>query len=416
MPKEKILSVIDVGSSKVATLIASIVENNQVQIVGVSSIPAKGVKKSVIVDIDQAVEAISESLAAAERMAGYAVSQAFVSIGGVHINSLNSSGVVAVSQPQGEIRPEDIERVTEAAKAISIPSSREIIHVIPRFFMVDSQEGIHDPVGMSGVRLEAQTHIITGAVTSDRNLIKCINQVGVDVESLVFSGLAAAQSTLSETEKELGVALVDIGGGTTNIVLFTEGAPAYSTVIPIGGKNITNDLAIGLRTSLEDAEKIKIFISKYRPPVSPNKTEEDNVDISDLKIPDLKTVDRRFIRDGIIKPRLEEVFEGVEKEIVKSGFGPSLPSGMVLTGGGALTVGAVEVAKRISRTPVRIGQPIGVSGLIDEISSPVFASSIGMIIFANQISSPKGVPLLSKLPKIGELFSRVIEWVKGLLP
>lgn len=416
MPKDRLISVIDVGSSKIATLVASVSEDDQIQIIGVASNPSQGIKKGVVVDIDQAVESISQSLSAAERMSGIAIQSTFVTVNGSHIASSNSSGVVAIAQPQGEIGQAEVGRVTEAAKAISIPSSREILHVIPRFFSVDSQEGVHDPIGMSGIRLEAQTHIITAAVASDRNLIKCVNQAGVEVEMLVFSGLASSLSILTETEKELGVALIDLGGGATDVVLFNEGAACFSSVVPFGGKNLTNDLAIGLRVSLDEAEKIKLFISKYRPPVTSQKMEDESVDIAELKILDLRTVDRRFLRDGIMKPRLEEIFEAVGKEIGKSGFERTLPSGAVLCGGGSLTLGAVEVAKRILRMPVRLGNPSGVSGLIDEISSPAFSASIGAVLFAKNLAVPKRSALILRLPKVGGVFTKVVDFAKGLLP
>ena len=268
MAKERIVVGIDIGTSKVSTIIASVTEEEQVSVIGVSTVESKGIKKGVVVDIDRAVDSISMSLEGSERMAGYAVSKAFVSVGGNHIASLNSHGVVAISNPSGEIGHDDIARVTEAARAISIPSSREIIHVLPRSFIVDSQDGVHDPVGMSGVRLEVETHIISGATTSMRNLVKCVQQVGVDVEDLVFNSLASSYSTISDTEKELGVVLVDIGGGTTSISIFVEGSVAYSSVLPIGGRNITNDLAIGLRTSLDQAEKVKIFLSEQKEKVA----------------------------------------------------------------------------------------------------------------------------------------------------
>ena len=261
MAREKIITALDVGSSKITTLIATSAED-ALTVIGVSTVNSKGIRKGQVVDIDEAVSAISESLEAAERMAGVSTSSCFASIGGVQISSINSRGVVAVAGGENEISDEDVKRVVEAAQAISTPSSREIIHVIPRDYIVDSQEGIKDPVGMTGVRLEVETHIITGATTSMRNLVKCIQQVGLDVEGLVFSGIASAESTLTDTEKELGVALVDIGGGTTDVALFMDGSIAHSAVIPIGGINITNDLAIGLRSSLETAQKIKLALSE----------------------------------------------------------------------------------------------------------------------------------------------------------
>lgn len=434
MSKERIVSGIDIGSSKIATIIAQISPEEQVSIIGVASVPSRGIKKGVVVDIDEAVEAISECLEGAERMAGYAVSTAFVTVDGVHISSVNSSGVVAVSSPDAEIGKSDIERVTEAARAISIPSSREILHVLPRTFSIDNQDGVDDPIGMSGVRLQVETHIITGAASSMRNLAKCVNQVGVDIEDLVFDGLASAEATLSETEKELGVILVDIGGGTTKLILFVEGSPAYSCVLPVGGKNITNDIAIGLRISLEDAEKVKQFISEHRPPTVPEerkpattetrkgmetrKGEEEEIDISDLGIAELPTVDKKFLQDGVIKPRLEEIFEEVASQIRKSGFEGQTPSGVVVCGGAAQTIGLSAVAKRILRLPLRIGEPSGVSGLIDEVSTPSYAASIGTILFGMHAATERKLPLVSGLPigKVKDKVKKTIDWVKSFMP
>ena len=251
MSKDKVVVGIDVGSSKITTVIVTVDNTSHVNIIGVSTVPSKGLRKGQVVDIDEAVSAITQSVEAAERMAGYSVGSAFVSVDGTHIESQNSKGVVAISDPNGEISQEDVLRVIEAARAISLPSSREILHVIPRYFVVDSQSGIKDPLGMTGVRMEVETHIITGATTALRNIAKCISQVGIDVEGMVFSGLASSYSVLTDTEKELGVILVDFGGGTTDLCVFVEGAPAYCSVLPIGSRNVTNDLAIGLRISLD---------------------------------------------------------------------------------------------------------------------------------------------------------------------
>src|SRR3989344_1573100 len=241
MAKGRILAGIDIGTSKVVTLIGSQAETGRVHIIGVAAVPSKGLRKSQIVDIEEATESITESVEAAERMAGYSISQAFVSIGGAHIESQNSKGVVAVAEPEGEITATDVDRVIEAARAVSLPSAREILHVIPRDFMVDSQAGIKDPVGMTGVRLETEAHLITASSTAIKNLVKCVNEIGVDVAGVVFSGLAASETTLSDTERELGVILLDIGGGSTSLSVFIDGALSYSSVIPIGARNITND-------------------------------------------------------------------------------------------------------------------------------------------------------------------------------
>lgn len=428
MPKDRIIAGIDVGSSKVCTIIASQTPENSLSIIGVSTVASKGIKKGVVVDIDQAVEAISESLEGAERMAGYTAASAFVTVNGNHIASLNSHGVVAISSPEGEISQGDIQRVTEAARAVSMPSSREIIHVVPKNFIVDTQEGVHDPTNMSGVRLEVETHIISGAAMTMRNLVRCVQQVGVDVEELVFAGLAAAESTLTDTEKELGVVLLDIGGGTTNMALFLDGAIAYSAVLPVGGKNITNDIAIGLRVSLEDAEKIKLFIS-HRQEVAMRTTDDivsrqtreeaakdDMLDISDLRIAELKSISRKFVVDGVIKPRLREIFDLVAMEIKKSGYAGMLPAGVVLCGGAAMTVGMPETIKETMRVPVRIAQPKGVSGLIEEVTSPAYAASVGTILHGAKVSSDNKRPMLKNLGNVSGVGAKIVAWFKSFMP
>lgn len=425
MSKERVVSIIDVGSSKITSLIAEVAEE-QIQIIGVSTLPSRGIKKGVVVDIDEAVESLSESLEAAERMAGYAVSRAYVTVNGQHISSVNSQGVVAVSSPEGEITPNDVDRVIEAARAISLPNSREIIHVVPRTFVVDAQEGIADPLGMSGVRLQVETHIISGATTSMRNLVRCVQQVGVDVENLVFTGLASSEAVLSETEKELGVALVDIGGGTTGVTVLVEGSPTYSSVLPLGGKNITNDIAIGLRVGLEEAERIKEFVSQEEPiptrPVkrnvetehAPSHSDNEKIDLTTLGIKDLRSVERKFLVQGIIEPRLEEIAEEVDQELRKSGAEDLIPAGVVLCGGAAQTTGAVEVFKDVLRTPVRRGEPEGVSGLIEEIDSPAYAASVGAVLYAAHIDGTgRGIKLSLGRIKPDKILTRIKEaWDK----
>ena len=428
-----ILAGIDIGSFKIATIIAQHnPQEEKINIIGASSIPSAGVRKGQIVDIEEATQTIIQSVEAAERMAGYTLSRTLISVSGAHIASQNSKGVVAVSEPEGEINQEDVRRVIEAARAISLSSSREIVHCLPRFFTVDSQEGIKDPIGMTGVRLEVDTHIITGSTTALRNIAKCVVEVGAEIESLVFSGLAAAEGVLTETEKELGVVLVDIGGGTTSIIVYVEGAPAYSTVLPVGAKNVTNDLAIGLRLSLDSAERLKIALStKTKTAAKPQeqqkeeeKKKEDEIDLGSLGIyEETKTVSRKTLVEGIIKPRLNEIFTMVGLEIKKSGFGGMTPSGLVICGGGAQTVGAVEAAKRTLSMPVRIGVPSGVSGLIDDVLTPDFAASLGLIIYGSKnvtsqpgkISFPQIGRFTQKIP-VGGLAKKVVDLVKSFLP
>lgn len=425
MPKDKVVVGIDIGSSKVATVVATIGEDFTPNIIGVASYPSKGLRKGQVVDIDEAVQAIAQSVEAAERMAGYSVGTAFVSVDGSHVESQNSKGVVAVSDQSGEISPEDVTRVVEAARAISLPSSRDILHVIPRYFIVDSQSGIKDPIGMTGVRMEVETHIITGATTALRNIAKCISQVGIDVEGMVFSGLASAYSTLNDTERELGVVLIDFGGGTTNVCIFVDGAPAHCAVLPIGARNVTNDLAIGLRVSLDSAEKIKLALSK--PPKiaveskddeePSEKKEPDDLDIGSLSIAeDLKNVSKKTLVDGIIKPRLREILNMVKLEIAKSNFAGLTPSGVVLTGGGALTVGMADLAKQELSMPVRVGIPQHATGLVDEISSPEYAAALGLITYGMDYQQEDvRLPVVGRV-EIKGIVSRGIGFIKSLLP
>jgi len=436
MARPKIIAGIDIGTEKICTLIASLsAEDQKISVLGVASQSSLGLRKSQIVDIEEAINSITESVEAAERMAGYSINDAFISISGTHIQSQNSKGVVAVSEPDGEINPDDVERVIEAARAISLSSDREILHVIPRDFIVDSQEGIKDPVGMSGVRLEAEAHIITGSSTAMRNMAKCVGELGINVSGLVFSGLASSYTTLSDTEKELGVVLIDIGGGTTSLTVIIEGTLAYSTVLPVGARNITNDLAIGMRVSLESAEKIKLALSQSSPKpqlpkdasdkdIKKEKKKADEVNLTNLGLKeDIKTASRKTLVEGIIRPRLNEIFTMIGKELKKKNFVGLTPAGVVLTGGGAETVGIVDSCKRILTVPTRIGTPTGLSGLVEEIQTSAYAASTGLIIYGahNQVAesggfSFKGVSrLVNKLPGKG-VVPKVIDFFRSFLP
>lgn len=416
MTHTKLISAIDIGSSKVSALIAQSREEDptRLHIVGAATSISKGVRKGQIVNIEEAVSSILEAVEAAERMAGYNLSHAWVSVGGSHISSINSHGVVAVSQPQGEINPEDVRRVLEAARAVSLPTASEVIHVVPKNYTVDSQEGVKDPISMTGVRLEVDTHIVIGSSPVIKNLIRCVTEVGCDISGLVYSGLASSFAVLSDTEKELGVILIDIGGGTMSLAVYLEGALCYSSVLQVGAINVTKDLAAGLRISLESAEKIKLFLSTL-------KNKEDDIDLSSLHLPEeLKSVSYKTLVEGIIRPRLNEMFQLAAEEIKKSNAAGLTPSGVVLCGGGALTVSIVESAKRILAMPVRVGKPNGISGLIDDIESPAFATSVGLLKYALSSSDTESTPH-SSLPVLGKfsvkgLFGKITQLVKSLLP
>ena len=418
----RIIVAIDVGTYKIVTVIAKVVEN-VISVLGVSEVKSQGIRKGQVVDIEEAVHAVNSSLESAERMAGYSASHVIVSLGGSQISCQNSRGVVAVATPNGEITENDLQRVIDTAKAISIPSTRDIIHVLPRNYIVDGQEGIKDPVGMAGTRLEVDTHIVTANTVSLRNLEKAFSEVGVDVDSFAFSGYASSLSVLSDTEKELGVVLVDIGAGTTDIAIYTEGSMAYSSVLAIGARHVTNDLAIGLRISLESAEKIKLYFSQTQSKriVRSDEGEKeqkpsDEIDLSSLNLSeDIRKVSQKTLVDGIIRPRLNEICTMIALEIKKSGFAAQTPAGVVFTGGGALTVGLREAARRTLAMPVRIGMPTDVKGIIDEVQHPAFSTAVGLVRYGMSVSSTKDSSIRIGFPGGNFMFAKVLKKVVNLV-
>lgn len=436
---KNIITALDVGSSKICTIIASISEDDRPQVIGVYNHPSSGVKKGVIVNIDEATNAIAESVAAAERMAGVTVSSVYASIGGSHITSINSKGVVAVSHE--EISEDDTYRAIENARTISIPPSREILHIIPREFIVDSQPGIKDPVGMTGTRLEVNTHIISATTTALQNLVKCIQQNGLGVEDVVFDGWASSHAVLTDTEKDLGVALLDIGGGTTSICIFQEGAISYSGCIPLGGLSVTSDIAIGLQVSLEDAEKIKTHMTKIleseeastekieRTAIDRKKTkkedkkdkkekDEDMVDISKLGIEGKKEISKTMYNQ-IVEARLEEVFEMVSDQVSQAGFDVAMPAGVVVTGGTAQLDEVSKIAQRSFGVPSRIGVPSGLVGMVEEISGSGFSTCQGLVKYAmteGVDSNTAGKGFSGTKATAGGFFDKITGWIKSLLP
>lgn len=418
--RDETISGIDIGSAKIATVVSvTSNESQETRIIGFNSSESKGVKKGLIVDIDQVSMCVEESVEKAERMAGRKVNRVLVSVGGPHITSINSHGVVAVSDPQGEIVAEDVSRAVEAARAISLSSTRQIIEVIPRDFVVDGQPGIKNPVGMSGVRLEVNTHIITASNTNLKNIDRCLNELGLENAGYIFAGLASAESVMTPTEKELGVLLIDIGGGKTDICLYVEGALSYSASIPIGAKHITNDIAVGLRVSLDSAEKIKLRLSQMN--FKELKSKKDtSLDITQLKLEeDIDPVPIKTLTDEIIAPRLEEIYKLVYEEVEKSGFLAAIPSGLVVTGGGALTLGMLETGKRVMGLPIRLGIPSGVTGLVDEILNPQYSATVGLLLYGQKNTETpekwknfnrilKDIPLGSSIAKIRQFFKQFI--------
>lgn len=432
MARDQTIAGIDVGTSKITTLIATTTEEGDANVVGVATVQSKGLRKGQVVNIEEATAAISTAVDAAERMAGTSIAHAYVSIGGNHVASINSHGVVAVAEPEKEITQMDVRRVIDAAKAVQLPQSREILHILPRGYIVDGQEGVVDPAGMTGVRLEVDTHLVTGGATAVRNLAKCVEELGIEVSGMVFGGLASAYATITDTEKELGVVVTDIGGGTTDVAIFVEGALSYSSVIPIGAINISKDLAAGLRVSLESAEKIKLLLgtqpkvpvtSEGRDTLKPKKTDQDDeIDLSGLGLPEeMRSVSRRTLVEGIIKPRLNEICTMVGLEIKRSGFGGMMPSGVVITGGGALTVGASEAARRNLAMSVHVGTPMRISGLIDEIMTPAYAASVGLLLYGaslrrGEVGTGSTLTRATSRFAIKGIAGRVIDLVKSFLP
>ena len=421
MPKQRVITAIDLGTEKCVTVIATVdEESGDLKVVGVSVVPSQGMKRSVIVDLDQVLATISQSVDAAERMAGFDIRSVYLVVSGTHITSKNSKGVVAVAAPDQEITAHDVERVIEAARAISLPADKKIMHVIPRDFKVDSQEGIKDPVGMTGVRLESEAHIITGMTTSLRNLEKVINDLGLEVDGFVFAGLATSEVVLSETEKELGAVVVDMGAGTTSLAAFVEGSLQYSGSVPVGARHITQDIALGCRISLDNAEKVKLLLSSeehglVKPEPGESKQElvkrrkqADKIDLTKHGIQEsTDTLSKRTVTEGIMMPRIKEIFELIAQELEKHEVLDQVPAGIVLCGGGAHTVGIVEVAKRTLNLPVRIGEPEQTNGLVNDIQGPAYAAVIGLLKYGKDRGGTTVAPV-----NLGSLFGNLN--VKGL--
>ncbi len=436
MSRSRVITGIDLGTDKCATIIATVdVETHELQVKGVSVVPSRGMRKSSIVDLEKVLETVNESLDAAERMAGFDVKSAYISVSGTHIRSQNSKGVVAVASPSQEVTHEDVSRVIEAARAVSLPADRMVMHVIPRDFKVDSQEGVKDPVGMTGVRLESEAHIVTGMTTALKNLEKVIHDLGLVVDGFVFAGLAASEIVLSETEKELGVVVVDIGAGSTSVSVFVDGTLELSAALPIGARHITQDIALGCRVSLEAAEKIKINLSSANleelKPIPGESKEEftkrrrraDEIDPAELGIREsIEPLSKKKIVEGIMVPRMKEIFTMVGQKIEQKNLLPVVPAGIVITGGGAETVGIEEVAKRTLNLPARVGMPKELKGLTMDIHKPSFVTCIGLLEYGLEQGTPDssggGFSLghLFKRGKKGSLGETIGSLFKSLLP
>jgi cell division protein FtsA len=414
MPQQQYLIGLDVGSSNVRVAVGKTEESSKLPvIIGVAEVPSAGIRKGIIVDIEEAVSTISSALEKVERMTGIAINHATVAIGGSHVTSVESHGVIAVSRADGEITENDIVRVIDASQAISIPQNREILHVIPKSFSVDGQTGIKDPLGMTGIRLEVDTVIVQAASPFMKNLMKALAQAGISVDDNVLAPLAAAQAALNKRQKELGVALVDIGGGTTGLVVFEEGELLHSAIIPVGSARITNDVAIGLRTSIETAETVKIH---YGHAVPREVNREDEIDLSQIDPTEEQLVSRRHLAD-IIEARVEEIFELVNAELKRINREGQLPAGAILTGAGAKLPGVLELAKKHLKLPVQIGAPTNVTTIIDRVDDPSFATAVGLVVWASEYSSATKHPSSFSMEMFsGEKIEKVKKIFKRFLP
>lgn len=377
---------LDIGTTKIAALVADVTDNMRLDIIGVGVAPSKGLRKGAVVDIEQATGSIEHAVEQAEHMAGRRIESVFVGVTGEHIRSMNSKGMIAVTSPTREVSREDVERVMESSRTVVLTPDREIIHAIARGYVVDGQNGIRHPEGMSGSRLEVETHIIHGSSSFLQNVTKCVLRAQLQVNALVVEPIATAEAVLTEAERSLGVALADIGGGTTDVAIFTDGEIYYTGVIPVGGNHVTNDLAMGLRTPPEESERIKLqYACALREMVADNEV----VPHRPMGSNEERKVPARVLAE-IVEPRMRELFELIYEEIKKSGTAGMLPGGLVLSGGGSLMRGVAELAREVTDMPVRVGKPMNVGGLADKVDSPVFATGVGLLLYGLKHSYTSG--------------------------
>lgn len=399
---------LDVGTTKICTLVAEVNPSpeHDLRIVGVGNVPTRGIRKGVVVNVNEVSAAIAESVQRAERTSGYRVASAYVGLAGSHINAMNSRGVVAISRGERGVQAIDVERVLESARAIDIPHNREVLHVIPRTYTVDSDGGVRDPLGMQAYRLEVEAHIVTGATSSVRNLIKCVQDAGIQIDAMVLEPLASGEAVLTEIEREMGVVLVDIGGGTTDIAIFIEGSIWHTVVLATGGEQLTNDIAIGLRTPFETAEELKL---KYGHALPDEVMSDEVIRVNMFGADEQQQISRRFLAE-IIEARMEEIFEMVQREIKRSGYDGLLPAGVVLCGGTAELTGIRDLARDVMGLPVRVGLARNLHGLVDTLQSPAFATSVGLLNWGITHDLPTLAPELSK-PQL-----KMPAWLKVFLP
>jgi len=407
LPRRKKTVGLDLGTSRVAVVIAESDEpgTTPVAILGVGESPSDGVRKGVVVNLDKTIASIQAAAVAAERMAGHRIESVVVSLGGTHLWSQNSTGVVAVAHPDHEISDDDVHRVVEASRAVSVASDRQVIHVIPRAYTVDGQDGVRDAVGMTGRRLEVETNIITGAQTAVQNVIKCVHGAGFDVEDVVCAGLASGEGVLTQQEIELGVCLVEIGAGTTNVVVYNDGSARHLAVLPVGGNHVTSDIAIGLRTTLDEAESLKLNYGHALPDVIDH---GEKVEVRQVGGDRIQALPRKFLAE-IIGPRMVEIFQLAREEVRKSGFEQLLPAGVVVAGGGSRLMGTMDSAQAVFNTATRLGQPIALAGLADKAHGPSFAVAAGLVKWG---AHDRGHSTTRQPVTFGTTYQKTVRWLR----
>jgi cell division protein FtsA len=400
--KDEIVVGLDIGTTKIAAIVGEVTEEG-IDVIGIGTARSRGLRKGVVINIDATVHDIQQAIREAEHMAGCDISTVYAGIAGGHIRGLNSHGIVAVKDK--EVREADVQRVIEAAKAVAIPMDREVLHVLPQQYIIDEQDGVRDPLGMSGVRLEAKVHIATTSVTSAQNVVKCANRCGLQVADIVLEPLASAEAVVEDDEKELGVAMVDVGGGTTDIVIFSEGAIVHTAVLPLGGSHLTGDIAVGLRTPLESAEKIK---KKYGCALPEAIEPDETMEVPSVGGRQPRRLSRRVLVE-IVRMRLEEVFEHVKREIARSGYLESIAAGVVMTGGTTLMPGLPELVESVLGLPARRGAPRGIGGLVDVVRSPEYSTGVGLVLYGAR--GAEMIPRETAPVREGSVLRRMRGWI-----
>jgi cell division protein FtsA len=397
---------LDIGTSKVVAIVGEVRQDNEIEIIGIGSHPSRGLKKGVVVNIESTVQSIQRAVEEAELMAGVEIDSVYAGIAGSHVSSLNSHGIVPIRD--GEVSHSDVERVIDAARAVAIPADQKILHILPQEFIIDNQEGIHDPVGMSGVRLEARVHMVTGAVSAAQNIIKCVRRCGLEVEDLILEQLASSYSVLEDDEKDLGVCLVDVGGGTTDIAVFTGGSIRHTAVIPIAGDQVTNDIAVALRTPTQHADEIKL---KYACALTQLASPEETIEVPSIGDRPSRRMSRQTLAE-VVEPRYEELLTLIQAELRRSGYEDLVAGGVVLTGGSAKMEGLIDLAEEVFHMPVRLGIPQYVTGLVDVVRNPIHATGVGLLLFGHRNRATR-VPEIAGGGGIKSVWNRMKSWFQG---